>query len=117
MAGEASDDLSDDDLFDSDEEEDESSVDTFDDDQMHFEIEGTIPLGDAADPSGPTPLDRDRDPSARAAAHHPGVAVDAEELVGPSYLLADGAAIPHATSMTHPQGSDAVGAAARASCW
>ena len=111
LAGEASDDLSDDDLFDSDEEEDESSVDTFDDDQMHFEIEGTIPLGDAADPSGPTPLDRDRDPSARAAAHHPGVAVDAEELVGPSYLLADGAAIPHATSMTHHQGSDAVGAA------
>ena len=111
LAGEASDDLSDDDLFDSDEEEDESSVDTFDDDQMHFEIEGTIPLGDAADPSGPTPLDRDRDPSARAAAHHPGVAVDAEELVGPSYLLADGAAIPHATSMTHHQGSDAAGAA------
>ena len=65
-------------------------LDEFDDDAMHFEIEGEIPLGAAGD-------DRDtRTP------------VDDEERG--VYMLPDGEPIPSVTGMNHAQGSDSVGA-------
>ena len=68
-------------------------LDDFDDDAMHFEIEGEIPLGAAGDdPNAGTPVD------------------DEERGV---YMLPDGEPIPSVTGMNHAQGSDSVGASSR----
>jgi hypothetical protein len=63
----------------------------FDDDAMHFEIEGEIPLGPArGDPRTDPPVDHEE---------------------GGVYMLPDGEPIPSVTGMNHAQGSDSVGAA------
>ena len=75
---------------DSDTDDSDDHLDDFDDDAMHFEIEGEIPLGAAGDdPDAITP-------------------VDAEERG--VYMLPDGEPIPSVTGMNHAQGSDSVGA-------
>lgn len=118
---EASEDSSDGEFIEDDEEDEDDAFDSepsdFDDDAMHFEIEGDVDFvhdedpEHAADPEadpGADGSDPSADPSAR-----PRVKTnprDALEECG-CYMLPDGEPIPSSTGMNHRQGADSVGAA------
>ena len=107
---EASEDSSDGEFIEDDEEDEDDAFDSepsdFDDDAMHFEIEGDVDFVHDEDP------EHAADPEAVQGADgsNPTNPRDALEERG-CYLLPDGEPIPSSTGMNHRQGADSVGAA------
>ena len=118
---EASEDSSDGEFIEDDEEDEDDAFEDepsdFDDDAMHFEIEGDVDFvhdepDDDADPDA-ADADRSANPPREGALRPPSLRTnprDALEERG-CYLLPDGEPIPSSTGMNHRQGADSVGAA------
>ena len=117
---EASEDLSDGEFIEDDEDDEDDEFDSepsdFDDDAMHFEIEGDVDFvqdDDAENAEAADPDAANADPSANSArarqTSRPNPRDELEERG--CYLLPDGEPIPSSTGMNHRQGADSVGAA------
>ena len=117
---EASEDLSDGEFIEDDEDDEDDEFDSepsdFDDDAMHFEIEGDVDFvqdDDAEDAEAADPDAANAVPSANSArarrTPRPNPRDEIEERG--CYLLPDGEPIPSSTGMNHRQGADSVGAA------